>query len=67
MNRPEVTDISLPVQLLRNNGESGCLLQVQTCRRNQVSRGKKVGHFCTDVKIHSTQNLVEVPIYETCD
>ena len=67
MNRPEVTDIPLPVQLLRNNGESGCLLQIQTCWRNQVSRGKKVCHFSTNVEIYSAQNFVEVSIYRAWD
>jgi hypothetical protein len=30
MDTPEVTDITLPIQLLRNYRETGCLLEIKT-------------------------------------
>ena len=57
-----MADVPLPIQLLRDDGKPGCLLQVQARWRNQVSRGEEICHFCTNVEIYSTQDLVEIPI-----
>lgn len=43
MNTPEMTDIPLPVQLLRDDCETRCLLQVKASRRDEIPGGKEIG------------------------
>lgn len=42
MDTPEMTDVSVKVELFRNNRVSGRLLQIETSRRDEVTRGEKV-------------------------
>jgi hypothetical protein len=42
MYTPEMADVSIPVQLLRDNREASGLLQVEAGWGDKVARGKEV-------------------------
>jgi hypothetical protein len=51
MNTSEMTQVSVIVQLFRDNCVTRSLLQVETGRRDQVSGSQEVGQLLTDVEI----------------
>jgi len=51
MYTSEMTDITLPIQLLSDYRETRGLLQVKTRWRNEVASCEKIREFCTDVEV----------------
>jgi hypothetical protein len=52
MDTSEVANVSLPVELLGNDGESGGLLQIETRWGDQISCRQEIGQSCSDVEIY---------------
>ena len=58
-----MTDEPVEVDLLRHNGVTGCLLQIQTCGTDEVSGGQEVFQRTTQVLIAALHNLAqEIPL-----
>lgn len=62
VNTPEMTDVSVPIELFGNDGEARSLLEIQTCRRHEVTSGEEVRHFGADVKVHLVNNFRDISI-----
>jgi hypothetical protein len=60
MNTSEMTQVSVIVQLFRDNCVTRSLLQIETGGRYQVSSGQKVGQLLADVEIRFCQCVHEV-------
>lgn len=60
MDTSEVANVTLPVQLLRNNSESCSLLEIETRWGDEIACGQEVGKFCSNVEVYFAQDLLEI-------
>jgi hypothetical protein len=63
MDTPEMTEVSIKVELFGNDSVAGRLLQVETGRRDEVSGGQEVGEFLADIKVGFGKDGGEVAAY----
>jgi hypothetical protein len=52
MYTPEVTEVSVEVELFGDNGVTRGLLQIETGWGNEITGGEEVGQFVSDVKVY---------------
>jgi hypothetical protein len=60
MDTSEMADVTLPVEFLCDDCESRCLLEVETCRRDEIARSQEVGQFGTNVEIDFGQYFLKI-------
>ena len=47
----------MPVELFSDDRKAGCLLEIQTARRNEVARSEEIGEPRADVEVDLLQDL----------
>lgn len=62
MDTTEMADISIPIQFFGDYSETSGLLQVESSRRDKVTRCEKIGQLCAYIPICTLHHFVDVAI-----
>ena len=64
MDASEMTEVSVEVELLGDDGVSSRLLKIESGRRDEVSGREEVRHLLSDVEVDLLHRLVDVSVWK---
>lgn len=60
MDTPEMTEVSVEIELLGDDGVTRCLLQIETGRRDEITGSEEVGKLRSYIPVGLGENIGKV-------